>query len=250
MLYGLYLSAAGVMANSHRQDVIANNLANSETNGFKRDLAMFMERPPESRVQPGQFSDPMLDRIGGGLFVAPTSIDTSPGELETTDAPLDLAIVGNGYFAVQSGGKRLFTRDGRLMVGRDGNLIQSGSGARVLSVDGKPIKLDPSRPTTVAEDGTVQQEGQPVATLGLFDITDASKIVKIGGNLLAVSSPAAVKPTAADVRSGVLERANVDPATELAALMSTQRELEANANMIRYQDQTLGRLVNEVGKIS
>ncbi len=250
MLYGLYLSAAGVMANSHRQDVISNNLANSETNGFKRDMALFMERVPESKSRIGQYSDPMLDRIGGGLFIAPSAIDTSAGELETTDGPLDVAISGEGYFSVQSGGKQQYTRDGRLMVDRSGHLIQSGTGAKVLDIAGKPIELDPSRLTTIANDGTITQDGQPIGTLGLFEITDVSQIVKTGGNLFAVASPAAVRPTKPEIRTGVLERANVDPATELASLMDSQRQLEANANMIRYQDQTLGRLVNEVGKIS
>lgn len=249
MLYGLYLSAAGVMANSHRQDVISNNLANSETHGFKRDMALFMERVPESKVRAGQYSDPMLDRIGGGLFVAPSAIDTSGGELETTDSPLDVAISGEGYFSVQSGGKNMLTRDGRLMVDRGGNLIQSSSGAKILDINGKTITLDPTRRTAIANDGTVTQDGQPLATLGLFEVTDRTQLIKVGGNMLS-APPAALKPSGAEVLSGSLERANVDPANELAALMDSQRELEANANMIRYQDQTLGRLVNEVGKIS
>jgi flagellar basal body rod protein FlgG len=251
MLYGLYLSATGVMANSHRQDVIANNLANSETVGFKRDLALFMERAPESQAgsRPGEYSDPMLDRIGGGLFVAPSSVDTSAGELETTDGPLDVAIMGNGYLSVENGGKRQLTRDGRLMVDRGGNLIQAGSGAKVLDVDGKPIALDPGVQTEIATDGAVTQNGQAVARLGLFEITDPRKIIKTGSNLLGVTDPAALKPTKAELRTGMLERANVDPAIELSALMECQRELEANANMIRYQDQSLGRLINEVGKI-
>jgi flagellar basal-body rod protein FlgF len=252
MLYGLYISAAGVMANSHRQDVISNNLANSETVGFKRDLAMFMERPPESRSPqfPNPYSHQLLDKIGGGLLVAPTVTDQSAGELETTDNPLDLAIHGSGFLAVESGGKRFLTRDGRLMVDRKGNLIQSATGAYVQDADGKPIQLDPTIPATVGEDGSVVQDNQTLAKLGLFDVTDTTRVKKVGGNRMTILSNAALKPsTTSEVLSGRLERANVDPASELAALMETQRELEANANMIRYQDQSLGRLINEVGKI-
>jgi flagellar basal-body rod protein FlgF len=250
MLYGLYLSATGVMANSHKQDVIANNLANSETVGFKRDLAMFMERAPESQAgtRAGRRSNPLLDKIGGGLFVAPSATDTSSGELETTDAPLDVAVMGNGYFQVQHSGRNLLTRDGRFMVDRGGNLIQTGSGARVLDTDGKPVVLTPGVPATISNDGAVVQNGQPVARLGLREITDVRQIVKVGGNMIQAAD-SATKPSTLEVRSGMLERANVDPASELAALMDCQRELEANANLIRYQDQTLGRLINEVGKI-
>ncbi len=250
MLYGLYLSASGVMANSHKQDVISNNLANSETTGFKRDLALFMERVPESQAgtRAGNRSDPLLDRIGGGLFVAPSATDTSAGELETTDGPLDVAVMGNGYFHVQRGGQNYLTRDGKLMADREGNLIQSATGARVLDVDGKPIVVNPGVKVTISNDGSVVQNGEPIGKLGLREVTDIRQLMKVGGNLFQVAGNA-TKAADLEVRSGMLERANVDPARELAALMDTQRELEANANMIRYQDQTLGRLVNEVGKI-
>jgi flagellar basal body rod protein FlgG len=249
MLYGFYLSATGIMANSHRQDVIANNLANSETMGFKRDLAHFMERRPESQVRPGSHSSPLLDKIGGGLLVSPSSIDTRAGELETTDAPLDAAIIGKGYFSAESDGNRYYTRDGRMMVDRSGNLIMASTGAKLLETNGKPIVLDPAMATTLSNDGSVCQNNQPVAKLGIAEITDSTQIVKIGGNLIK-AMPGVVLPIEGEIRSGMLERSNVDPTMELTALMETQRQLEANANMIRYQDQSLGRLVNEVGKIA
>jgi flagellar basal body rod protein FlgG len=84
----------------------------------------------------------------------------------------------------------------------------------------------------------------------VFRVPDPQNLTKRGGQLLSHPNAAAL-PHADDalIRSGAVERANVDPATELASLMDAQRQLEANANMIRYQDQTLGKLVNEVGKI-
>src|SRR3954454_7131920 len=88
MIYGLYLSATGVMANAHRQDVIANNLANSETVGFKRDVTSFQERLTEAQAQRGP-TNPLLENIGGGLLVHPTAIDFTQGELETTGNNLD-----------------------------------------------------------------------------------------------------------------------------------------------------------------
>src|SRR5437667_10189719 len=100
MIYGLYLSATGVLANTYRKDVIANNLANSETVGFKRHLASFQQRPPESQTMGRpDLSNPMLDNLGGGFLVAPTQIDTSQGDLETTGNNLDAAIYGKGFFA-------------------------------------------------------------------------------------------------------------------------------------------------------
>ena len=111
MNYGLYLSATGVLANTYRQDVIANNLANAETVGFKRHLATFQQRPVESHFQGRpDLSDPTLDNIGGGFLVAPTQVDTSQGEFEPTGNNLDAAIFGNGFFAVQNKGKTQLTR--------------------------------------------------------------------------------------------------------------------------------------------
>ncbi|HLL87700.1 MAG TPA: flagellar hook-basal body protein [Tepidisphaeraceae bacterium] len=251
MLYGLYLSASGVMAASHKQDVVANNIANVETAGFKRDLALFMERPTEAQAAGlgPSASHPMLERLGGGLLVAPTALDRTQGELEPTDSPLDVAIFGDGYLTVRDAqGRTRLTRDGRMMIDRGGNLVLPG-GQPVLDDKGKPITLDPTQVATIADDGTVQQSGQPVARLGFAVVDRAVPLRKAGGNLLSVDDPAALRPATPNVRAGFLERSNVDPTLELTSLIETQRMLEFNAKMISYQDQTLGRLINEVGKI-
>ena len=250
MLYGLYLSATGVVTSSYKQDVVANNLANSESVGFKRDLPMFQERLTEAaaRRQPGA-SNPLLEKLGGGLFASPTRFDPRQGELEMTGNALDVAIEGSGFFAVQDGGGSRLTRNGQFAVDRKGRLIlANGEGQAVLDPAGKPVLLAPGLPTTIARDGTITQAGQPVGRVGFFDVPDPKRLIKQGGSLMAHPGQSLV-PGAGSLRSEFVERANIDPATELAALMETQRQLEANANMIRYQDQTLGRLVNEVGKI-
>ena len=259
MIYGLYLSASGVLTSSYRQDVIANNLANGETVGFKKDLPLFRQRLTEAqerRLPPGAStflggpSNPRLEPIGGGLRPRPTVIDTAQGELEPTASPLDVAIEGRGYFAVDDGGETRLTRNGQFAVDREGHLILSNqNGQKVLDARQRPITVEPTGGVSVGSDGTVTQHGQPLAQLGVFEVADASLLVKQGATLLRTSGQPLTPATGATLHSGFVERANVDPATELAALMDTQRQLEANANMIRYQDQTLSKLVNEVGKI-
>jgi flagellar basal body rod protein FlgG len=253
MIYGLYLSAAGVMANSYRQDALASNLANSETVGYKRDLPLFQERltAAEEHRDRASWGDPMLDNVGGGLFASPTAVDTNAGELEPTGNNLDLAIDGIGYFGVDDKGTMRLTRDGQFMVDRGGNLVlANGSGQAVLDVHQRPIVVDPRDTIAIAEDGVISQNGQPLARIGLFEVPDPTKLSKQGGNLLNYPDMQELQGGVGRVHSGFIERANVDPATELAALMDSQRQLEANANMIRYQDQMLSKLVNEVGKIS
>ena len=114
MIYGLYLSATGVQTSAHRQDTIANNLANAETVGFKKDVSLFRQRLTEAQERrlspgsrrphgplfPGAPTNPLLEPIGGGHDFHPTLIDTAQGELEPTGSPLDLAIEGGGCFDV------------------------------------------------------------------------------------------------------------------------------------------------------
>jgi flagellar basal-body rod protein FlgF len=252
MIYGLYLSATGVLTNSHRQDVIANNLANTETVGFKRDLALFQERRTEARergVDPGSWSNPLLEDLGGGTFASPTVVDNTQGDMESTGNPTDLAIQGEGFFAVLDKGQLRLTRNGQFMVDRQNRLVLAGSAQPVLDTGRRPIALDGTGPVTIEADGTVTQAGKAVGQVGLFRVADPTRLGKRGSAMLAYPDPKGLKPSDATLRPGFVERSNVDPTIELTSLLDAQRQLEANANMIRIQDQMLSRLVNDVGKI-
>ena len=133
MIYGLYLSASGVMTNAYRQDVIANNLANSETIGFKGDLALFQERRTALKecADAGDYSDPKLENIGGGIL-ALTMVDTQQGDLEDTGNPLDVGIQGNGYFTVSDGKDKHLTRDGAFMLNSHGACLFNHQKQHVL----------------------------------------------------------------------------------------------------------------------
>jgi flagellar basal body rod protein FlgG len=254
MIYGLYLSAAGVLTNSYRQDVIANNIANAETVGFKKDLAFFQERPTQAQETGATGStNSLLEMLGGGIFASPTQVDMSQGDLEPSQSNLDLGIEGNGFFAVNDKGQTQLTRDGRFMMDRAGRLIiANGSGQPVLDDKGQAIALDPqisTQDTTIDRYGNITQAGRYIDRIGLFDIADRSKLRKIGGNLISPNGEQLVAGTGV-LHGNTTERANVEPTTELTQLMDAQRQLEANANMIRYQDSTLSHAVNEVGKVS
>lgn len=252
MLYGFYLSATGVLASTYRQDVIANNIANSETIGFKRDLAMFQERRTAAQETggAGAQSDPNLERIGGGMLAAPTLVDDSQGDMEPTGNPMDVAIQGKGYFGVNAGDQFRLTRNGQFVIDHTGRVcLMHDGGPTVLDANQTPIQLDPTKPATIADNGAITQAGKVVAHLGVFDVADASKLKKEGNALFSVPNGTATA-SSTTLRTESLERSNVDPATELTELMDTQRQLEANANMIKCQDDTLSKLVSDVGKIS
>jgi len=237
-------------------DVISNNLANVNTAGFKKSKIEFQDLlyqtyRPAGADQGGGNLLPTGLQVGHGSRVVATSKVFTTGEFSRTGEQLDVAIQGDGFFRVLQDGKTQLTRDGRFMVDRNGRLMLANTpGSLVTDQLGNPITVDPKRRAAVSYDGQVTQDGKPVAMLGIVDVPAGPGLTKNGNNLLSYpSADKLVQSLGTTLRPGFVERANVDPATELAQLMDAQRQLEANANMIRYQDQTLGKLVNEVGKI-
>lgn len=251
MIYGLYLSATGITTASHQQDVIANNIANAETGGFKRTLSLMEQRQVESKVaQAMGLHHDVLDNIGGGQLLAPTHVDFTQGDVEQSTNNFDTAILGSGFIAVQERGQLHLTRAGSLMLDRQGNLITM-QGHPVLSVDRQPIKITgyKQHELHISEDGAIKYGQETLARIALLESTNPQLLKPVGGSLFKPVGDAQLVPAKGKLQSYMTERANVDPTIELTRLMEAQRLLEANANMIKYQDQTLGRLVTEVGKI-
>lgn len=254
MIYGLYLSASGVLANSLKQDVIANNLANTETVGFRRTLADVRERKTQTQEQSGTGdTNALLEGIGGGLWMKPSSLDQEAGSLDPTNQNLDLAVHGKGYFAVQDGDHVRLTRNGHFILDKTGTLVL-GDGSRkpVLDANKKPISIQgvPGSALTVGEDGSINIQGSQLAKLGLFNVADEKKLSPHSATLLDFDQAGDLTAADGEVRSGFLENSNVDPMVEMTNLIECQRQLETNANMIRMQDQSLQRLVNDVAKTS
>jgi len=254
MIYGLYLSATGVITTSHQQDVIANNLANAETSGFKRNLALQQQRQVESQVlRTAGVRNPLLDSIGGGQLLAPTYTDFTQGSLESSSSNFDTAVIGSGFIGVRDANNEMrLTRNGAMMLDRNGKLI-TAQGHSVVDTDKNPIRIQGYQQSqlSIGKDGTISAGQLVLNKIGLFDATDPQALKPVGQNLIKLTGDqASLVPAKGSLQAFVTERANVDPTTELTRLMETQRLLEANANMIKYQDQTLGKLVSEVGKIS
>lgn len=253
MIYGMYISATGVLASSFRQDVIANNLANSETAGFKKDLTLFQEQRTEAQrrgMSVQRYSNEMLEGLGGGLAISQTAVDMSPGDIEPSNNSRDVAINGNGFFAVRDKGQTRLTRDGRFAIDGDGYLALVTGGQRVLDNKQQPIQLGVG-PMSVGKDGTITRDQKAIGRIGQYDVPNRMMLMKRGHGLMDYPNiEKSLRPMTGSMLGEATERSNVSPETEITALMDAQRQLEANANMIRYQDQTLSRLVNDVGKIS
>lgn len=247
MIYGLYNSAAGMLVNEYRQNVIANNLANADTVGFKRDVAVFAERDTEhvSGTRKNNPSDPLREALTGGLWLGQTQTDFRPGPQQRTGRGLDAALDGPGFFLVQKGDQQLLTRDGRFVRDPLG-FVTAVDGARVLQVNGQPLRVNPlgSEPTIDA-DGNVSQDGAVVGRLALVDVENYRTLEKTDGERFTAPD-GFVQQAPAFVRGGYLEQPDVEPVIELTRMMETTRAYQLNAQMLTLQDQTLGRLINAV----
>ncbi len=254
MTYGLWLSTAGLQTNEYRQAILANNLANANTTGFKQDLAVIQERNVESRAKGinGRFANPVLDGLTGGAWVRPTIHTFERGDFEKTGNPLDVAIDGDGFLSVSDGSETRFTRDGRLTTNRNGELVLVASQGRwrVLDAGGKPIRIDPQNggKISITEDGSVRQDGVSVGRLGVVDFADKTQLSKAGGNLYRNHGDTPV-PSSSRVRGEHLELSTVNPVNGLAGMIEVSRAYQLNASLITLQDQTIGMAVSTVGRI-
>jgi len=237
--------------NSHQQDVIANNLANADTAGFKRDQAVFQERLQEAQVnlRNRSFLPANLKSATGGAFVADTHTDLSQGGISLTRRNLDVALTGSGYLAVQDGDQVRYTRDGRLAV-VEGKLVRQTDGKAVLDESGREIALSEASAGDVRIDteGNVTVRNQPVGKLGLTAFNNPQDLQKVGANLYdAVGQPP--RDVEISLVPEALETSTVSPTYELVEMIKVSRGFQLNAQMLGLQDQTLGRLVSELPRI-
>ncbi len=247
MPYGLYISAEGALAQSQRMEVIANNLANVDTPGFKRELAVFQARYAEAieqgRDYPGSGS---INDIGGGVMLSHTQTDFSPAPTKRTGEINDFAILGEGFFVVQKGDQQYLTRAGNFRWTPEGNLVTQ-QGYMVLSDSGAPIAIDPDGgPFEVTPTGAIRQGGT-AQVLALVKPHSWGDLVKVGENLfkpLAETQP--LPESERRVGWGYLEMSAVRPTTEMVQLIETARAVEANINMMQTQDQMAAQLIARV----
>lgn len=259
MNYGFYLSAGGVFNNMHRQDVLANNLANVRTAGFKPDSVYMRQRLPARVEAPQTYTDPqwMLERLGGGRLLEPTHTNFSQGGLESTGNDLDLAIDGEGFFMVASDGdgpiaeRIAVTRDGRLTLNTAGQLITVAGGLPVLNGDQEPIEVDRTLPVEVRDNGEIVQAGEVVDRMALRLPQDLTSLHKLGDNLYRLDGPAAMMADAPGrVRQGYIEGSGVDPILALNAMIGASKSLGANAKLIQYHDHITGQAVSTLGRVA
>jgi flagellar basal-body rod protein FlgF len=251
MVYGIYQSAVGLQVNQYRQEVLANNLANLETTGFKQDLAVVRERPIAARERSGSGgSDRALSGMTGGAYVSPTYTSFAQGALKHTGGRLDVAIQGDGFIAVRDGEATRYTRDGRLLVDADGHLV-TASGHQVLGEDEAPIVVPANlaQKVTLGGDGEVRAGQMKLGKLSLVDFEDKGRLSKVGANAFSADGGAVQREPQASLQVGFVESSSIEPTQAMVSMIEVSRAYELNATMLGLADSTLSRAVNDLARL-
>jgi flagellar basal-body rod protein FlgG len=224
---GLYIAAAGMLSEMVRQDQIANDLANAATSGYKADKAV--QRSFAEVMLDNARSGQPIGTLGRGPFIARQVTDWSQGDLKSTDEPLDLAIVGDGFFAVRSAQGVRYTRNGQFQAAPDGTLIDQ-LGNHVLGRNNQPVKI--------AANGTVDP-----TQIGVFKLNNPKKA---GDSYV---NGQAAGPDRGIVRTGVLEGSGVDAGRTMVDMIASLRAYQASQKTITTIDDTLRLASSQVGTL-
>jgi len=243
----LLVSLSHQLASYRAMDVIANNIANASTPGFKREAAKFEEFVAMMRPAEGQTG---LQPVS---FVKDAGVmrDSSQGNVEQTGSPFDLAIAGSGYFQVQTPTGMRYTRDGHFSLNNDGNLVTSQGYA--VQGDGGAITVAPTDgEVIVAPDGTVSSVLHGVTNLlgklKIVDFANGAALTKQGSNLYStLQTP--ITPPNVNVRQGALEASNVQPVIEISHMIEVMRAYEATASLSKSQEDLMRQAIDKLGQM-
>jgi len=248
MSYGMYISAEGAQIQAKRLEFIANNLANVDTPGFKRDVPTFQARFAEAIQQgldiPGSTSE---NDIGGGVKLMEVNTDFSRSTVRSTGVSTDFAIGGDGFFTLQNEqGETVLSRAGNFMLDTQGRLVSQYGQLPVLDDAGSEIALNPDQPFEIQAGGIIVQQDDSVS-IGLMKPQSLGDLVKVGSNTFRSLGPTSpVLQEERDVRQGYLEKSGVEPTREMMAMIETSRAFEANTKLIQHQDSMVSSLINRV----
>jgi len=235
---GLYVAVSGQLAAQRRLDTIAHNIANVNTPGFRAEEIKFDSVISNAAKEPVAFSS------SGNTFIS-----RKTGAMVQTGNPLDLALSGDAWLAVETASGTAYTRDGRLQVSQEGQL-RSINGYPVLDVSGAPIQVGPSDgPITVSADGMISQKGVRRGAVGLFALDEKAKLVRFDNSALLSDIPGnpVVTFNSVSVQQGFLEKSNVNPMLEMTKLITLTRNFEATSSATDQFQDSLKEAIRKLG---
>ena len=253
MIKGLYAAASAMLAGVNHQNMIAHNIANMDTPGFKQVLASLddfyqvpVSQPPQS-VAVSQ-NPRWIGYLGLGVETPPEEIDFTQGSLQFTGQELDFAIQGPGFFRVQTPEGERYTRDGRFSRNSEGQLV-TVDGYLVLDDGGQPIEISDDGELTVSGDGTFYLDGEEISRLGLINFANPeTELVRDRPNTFAALGEPNDEELGVIVQNYV-EAPNTNAAQLMTRMVAVARQYEAAQKMVQNQDELLGRAIASLGQL-
>lgn len=271
MSRGFYAAASAMMSDMTRFDVIANNLANVNTTGFKRSQSVhhdfregFIQRIHNERAlagvtESGEFaprSVPLppasIGQLGTGTMVQSTWSDFQHGALEKTEGPFDMALQSEGFFVFQNPDQSaaqplLYSRDGAFQPNANGELVNA-RGLKIMGQQG-PIRVLDQVPLTVDQEGGLWQNGVRIETLRVTAFDNPQLLQNRGNQLFEALPGQASVDIAPLIKQGFLERSNVDVAGEMVNMISAMRAYQISQKALQSEDEMTDKAVNTVGRV-
>ncbi|WP_128514878.1 flagellar hook-basal body complex protein [Tabrizicola thermarum] len=216
--------------------VVANNIANSSTTGFRREGVVFSE------FVAALDHDPSLSMA----HASGRHVDLSQSTLSQTGGQFDFAIQGEGFFLIETPEGNRLTRAGSFTPSAQGELV-TPDGYRLLDAGGAPVFVPPdARGLSLASDGTLSAGGQPIAQIGLWQPADPMTLRHQSGTLF---SAADVEPAeSATILQGMLEDSNVEPVSEIARMIEVQRAYELGQKFLDAEDERVRGVISTLGR--
>lgn len=258
MVKGLYTAYTGMLNEQHRMDTLSNNMANVTTVGFKKEgtTSQAFDDVLAVKIKDSTVGYNLVQREGimrPGVKIGENYVDWSEGSFRITDNPLDIAIAGDGFFAIEFTNKAgetrtMYTRNGQFTMNTEGYLVNS-DGDYVLDENSKRIQLDPNQEVAISRNGNITQGERVVGKIQLADFDDYDYLEKYGENYYYPVEGASMKNGTGQMYAGYLETANVSVVQEMVNLITISRQYESNQKIIQTIDSSLEVAVNQLGKV-
>ena len=236
---GYYAACAGLAAQTQALELVANNLANLGTSGYRAQQATFRSLVAGSGSVAGNALNVAVNDFG---VLSGSRVDLTSGSLVATGNPLDLAIAGPGFLVVQSAQGVVYTRNGGMHRTPDGLLV-TAQGDPVLGEQGK-INL-PNGAVSISQDGTISVDGAVVANLKIAEFAPSTSLAAVGDALYSAPAGSALAAASSSLRQGMLEDSNVSPVEGVVQLISIQRNAEMMQRALTLFDSQLNQTATQ-----
>ncbi len=252
MIKGIYTAASGMMLGMSRQDTLANNLANVNTGGYKKDILVASSFPGmlisriENQNGEGTATRIPIGTLNSGACIGQIFTDLSQGNLKRTENSLDLALGSAAYFALETPDGERYTRNGEFKLGGDG-LLTDNAGNPLLDINDEYIYIEDQ--FEADKMGNITVNGEYFTTLKIVSFEEPESLRKTGNNLLESTADYYLEENP-DLKQGYVETSNVSAVREMVELIKATRSYESLQKVIQAEDETLQTAIEKVGSVN